>query len=78
MLTWNDILDIELRSKDNPDVTLLINAIRDGDFDDVFRNTVIECVASIPAWKYVDADADRSLDNTRQWEELCALLELDQ
>ena len=28
MLTWNDVLDIELRNKGNPDVEVLIEALR--------------------------------------------------
>lgn len=36
-LSWNQILDIELRNRDNPDVVLLIDALRQAlvDADDL-------------------------------------------
>lgn len=77
MLTWNDILDIELRNKDNPDVATLIAAIRAGDFDDVFRVAVTECVEDIRSDLYVHEDHGDYLENDRDWKKLVAICELE-
>lgn len=73
MLTWNDILDIQLRNKDNPDVALLIDAIRAGDLDDVFRNAVTDCVEDIDASGYEHIQSGRLLEDDLRWEKLVLL-----
>ena len=77
MLTWNDVLNIELRNRDNPDVATLIAAIRDGDFDDVFRVAVTECVGNIQCNQYTHEDHGDYLENDRDWKGLVNLCELE-
>jgi hypothetical protein len=76
MLTWNDILDIEPRNRDNPDVARLIAAIRNGDFDDVFRVAVTQIVEDITPSEFQHVNG-AYLDEMVQWRKLVALCNLE-
>jgi hypothetical protein len=69
MLTWNDILDIELRNKDNPDVALLVNALENR----VSITAVVECVESIESYTYWSEDDNHTLCDDPNWRRLLAL-----
>jgi len=73
VITWNELLDIELRNSDNADVVRIIEAIRDGAFDDVFRVAVTECVEDMCAAEYQHEDDGKHLCDDRNWKKLVAL-----
>jgi hypothetical protein len=69
MLTWNDIIDIELRNKDNPDVALLVAALRGR----VSITALTEGIEQICADQYRHGGHGDYLENDRVWKYLVSL-----
>jgi hypothetical protein len=69
MLTWNEILDIQLRNKDNPDVALLVAALRGR----VSITALTERIEQICADQYRHEEHGDYLENDRDWKHLVSL-----
>ncbi len=66
-LTDNDILDIELRNKNNVDVENMITELQELRHD---LHRITSALEMFPAYKY-HRDDERRLDMSDEWDELC-------